>query len=75
MSVLLAGGGLKHGQLIGATTANGGEPSTHAHSPGDLLATIYHALGIDAENTTMNDPAGRAIRIVPDGVPIRELVS
>jgi hypothetical protein len=69
---LLSGGGIQGGRVIGATTPNGGEPSDRPVGPGDLLATIYHALGIDPE-TTVHDRENRPLRIVPTGQAIREL--
>ncbi|MBQ15869.1 MAG: hypothetical protein CMJ65_01965 [Planctomycetaceae bacterium] len=50
-NVLLAGAGVKGGVVIGATDRNGAAPSTRAWSPADFGASIYHALGIDAETT------------------------
>jgi hypothetical protein len=73
MSVLLSGGGLKHGRVIGATTSNAGEPATHAYSPGDLLATIYQFLGIDPTHM-IPDRQNRPVRLVDSGTPIRELI-
>jgi hypothetical protein len=58
--------------VVGATTSNGGEPRGRGFTPGDLLATIYHALGIDPA-TTVTDRQNRPIRIVDQGQPIREL--
>ncbi len=72
MSVVLAGGGVKGGRVIGATTANGGEPTGDAHSPGDLLATIYHVLGIDSE-AMLPDRQNRPVRLIHSGSVIREL--
>jgi hypothetical protein len=69
---LLSGGGVQGGRIVGATTSNGGEPCDRAVGPGDLLATIYHALGIDPD-ATMNDRQGRPIRLVHEGRPIQEL--
>ena len=69
---LLSGGGVQGGRVVGATTSNGGEPRDRAVGPGDLLATIYHSLGIDPE-TTVNDRQNRPIRLVERGQPIREL--
>jgi hypothetical protein len=73
MSALLSGGGLRNGQIVGATTADGGEPSDRALRPADLLATMYHSLGIDHEQF-IRDPQGRPIRVLEGGEPIRELV-
>src|SRR6202008_1071781 len=47
MSVLLAGGGLRMGQVIGATNARAEEPTERAMDSNCLLATIYHRFGID----------------------------
>jgi hypothetical protein len=69
---LLSGGGVQGGRVVGATTANGGEPRERALGPGDLLATIYQALGIDPAGT-VNDRQQRPVRLVPEGTPIREL--
>ena len=69
---LLSGGGVQGGRVIGATTSNGGEPRDRAVGPGDLLATIYHALGIDPEST-IDDRQNRPVRLVHEGRPIHEL--
>jgi len=50
-NVLLAGAGVKGGVVIGATDPNGAAPLTRPWSPADFGASIYHALGIDAETT------------------------
>ena len=57
---------------MGATTSNGGEPRERGFGPGDLLATIYHSLGIDPA-TTVLDRQNRPVRIVDQAKPIREL--
>jgi uncharacterized protein (DUF1501 family) len=72
MSVVLSGGGLRSGQIIGSTTNDGGEPRDRALSPGDLLASLYQAVGIDWQRT-LPDRQGRPIPLVPAGAPIREL--
>ncbi|MBM3983413.1 MAG: DUF1501 domain-containing protein [Planctomycetes bacterium] len=72
MSVLLSGGAVKGGRAVGATTADGGEPATHRYGPGDVLATIYHHLGIDHADS-LPDKQGRPVRLVDVGEPIREL--
>jgi hypothetical protein len=71
-SALLSGGGIRSGQVIGATTSNGGEPKDRPLGPGDLLLTMYRALGIDAD-TTLPDQQQRPTRLVEGGEPIREL--
>jgi hypothetical protein len=73
MSVLLAGGGLRMGQVIGATNARGEEPSQRAMNSNCLLATIYHCFGIDIRHT-YHDRAGRPIPILQEGEPIAELL-
>lgn len=73
MSVFLSGGGLKMGQVIGATSPRGEEPSDRIMDSNCLLATIYHRFGIDTKHTFSN-PAGRPIPILPSGQPIHELL-
>jgi hypothetical protein len=73
MSMVMAGGGLRHGQVIGASSRDGGEIAERPVSPGDIAATIYRHFGIPPE-TTYPDHQGRPIRIVDHGEPIRELV-
>jgi hypothetical protein len=73
MSVLLAGGGLKMGQVVGGTNARGEEPNRRAMDSNCLLATIYHRFGIDVEQT-YQDRTGRPIAILPSGRPIAELI-
>jgi hypothetical protein len=73
MSVLLAGGGLKMGQVIGATNARGEEPVERAMDSNCLLATIYHRFGINP-NHLNHDRTGRPIPILPECEPIAELL-
>jgi hypothetical protein len=72
-SVLLGGGGLKGGQLVGASEPRGGKVAERPVSPNDLLATIYQALGISLE-THYEDASGRPVSIVGPGKPIHELL-
>ncbi|MCC2669303.1 MAG: hypothetical protein K0Q72_1774 [Armatimonadetes bacterium] len=72
MSMALAGGGLKHGQVIGATDPDGGDIAERPVTPGDLAATIYRHMGVPLE-ATYDDHSGRPIFIVQNGEPIREL--
>src|SRR5437879_6876140 len=46
MSTCLAGGGLKHGQVIGASDRQGGQVARRPVTPGDLAATIYQFMGV-----------------------------
>jgi hypothetical protein len=73
MSAVLSGGGLRTGQIVGSTTSDGGKPHDRPLGPGDLLATMYHVLGIDARRT-LPDRQNRPIPLVPAGEPIRELI-
>lgn len=73
MHAVLSGGGIRSGQVIGSTTADGGEPLDRPLRPGDLLATMYHAVGIDPRETVI-DRQNRPIPILPEGEPIRELI-
>ena len=74
-SALLAGGGMKHGQVIGATDRLGGEPIERPVHFGEVFATLYHSLGIDVNKTTVPDLSGRPQFLVENGLqPMRELV-
>jgi len=66
MSMLMAGGGLQHGQVIGSTDARGGAINTDAVRPQDLAATTFKHLGIDLHAHWTNS-RGRPIPIVPEG--------
>jgi len=72
---LLAGGGLRHGQVIGSTDRLGGEAASRPTTFGEVHATIYHALGIDVNKVTVPDLTGRPQFLVDPGVqPMRELI-
>jgi hypothetical protein len=71
-SALVSGGGLRMGQVIGATNSKGEYPTERPLTPQDLLATMYRHLGIDSRQS-FNDFSGRPIAILSDGEPIREL--
>jgi hypothetical protein len=72
---LLAGGGMKTGQVIGATDRNGGEAVSRPVTFGELFATLYHNLGIDVNQTTIPDLSGRPQYLVEDHAqPLPELV-
>jgi hypothetical protein len=72
MSILLAGGGIRTGQVVGATDARGEFVTERPLDPNDLLATVYHHLGIDAAHE-FTDRTGRPIRILDRSEPIPEL--
>ncbi len=72
---LLAGGGMRNGQVIGATDRHAAEPVDRPVTFGELFATVYHNLGIDVETATVTDLQGRPQYLVPDGArPLPELV-
>jgi len=73
MSMVMAGGGFRHGQVIGASSRDGGEIAEHPVTPGDIAATIYHHFGVPLD-TTYLDHQGRPLRIVDHGEPIREMI-
>ncbi len=72
MSMAMAGGGLRHGQVIGASEADGGHIKERPVTPGDLAATIYRHMGVPLD-TTYQDGTGRPRFIVERGSPIHEL--
>jgi hypothetical protein len=63
---LLAGGGMKTGQVIGATDKIAGEAVQRPVTFGELYATLYHNLGIDVNRTTLTDLSGRPQYLVED---------
>ena len=73
MSVLIGGGGLKGGQVVGASNAKGEFPIDNPLKPADVLATIYKVLGVDLETHFVNR-AGRPVSINNYGQPIRQLL-
>jgi hypothetical protein len=73
MSMALAGGGFRHGQVIGATEADGGQIKERRVTPADLAATVYHHMGVPLDATYL-DTSGRPRHIVENGRPIQELL-
>jgi hypothetical protein len=71
--VLFAGGGLRMGQVIGATDARGERPKGTPYRPQNVLATLYRVLGIDPQ-TTLPDHTGRPMYLLDDREPIAELL-
>ena len=70
---LFAGGGIRAGQMIGTTDAHAAYPTSAPFSPGDVLATIYHVLGVDVRQE-FHDRSGRTFPVLREGTPISELV-
>ena len=72
-SALVAGGSLNMGQVVGATNSKSEYPTESPYTPQDLLATIYHHLGID-HSQTFDDFRGRPVHILSEAKPIAELI-
>jgi hypothetical protein len=70
---LMAGGGLQTGQVVGATNPRGETPRGQPYTPQNVLATIYHVLGIDPA-TTLPDHQGRPVYLLDDRRKVEELV-
>jgi uncharacterized protein (DUF1501 family) len=71
-SALLAGGGVKGGRIIGATTSRGDVPRERPVKPCDVLATVYRVLGIDPRRE-FHDVSGRPLPVLDAGEAIAEL--
>jgi hypothetical protein len=73
MFVVMAGGGVRGGQVIGASDARAEAPAEGSGmSPDDVAASFYHALGIDARKE-YRTPTGRPVAIVRHGTVVRQL--
>jgi hypothetical protein len=70
---LLAGGGMHTGQVIGATNRLGEYASKRPVHFQEVIATLYHNLGLDPSTTTINDPTGRPQHIV-EMAPLGEVI-
>jgi hypothetical protein len=74
-TTVLCGGGIKGGQVVGRTSADGTKVEEREVSVPDLLATVCRGLGVDPQKQNMSD-VGRPIRIVdPKAKPITELLA
>ena len=72
-ALALSGGGLRMGQVIGESAKKVDVPATTPISPQDLMATVFHVLGIDPQ-LQFTSPSGRPVYMLEDGQPISELV-
>jgi hypothetical protein len=72
-TLALAGGGLKMGQVVGESTAKAEVPKTKPITPQDLMATVFHVLGLP-QDLHYKDPTGRPTPMINGGKPISELV-
>lgn len=70
-TALVAGGGVKGGRILGASDAIGSEPKDRPVSPQELVATVFHALGVP-QNATIPGPHGSPVDVYP-ARPISEL--
>lgn len=73
MSAVVAGGGLKMGQVIGATNARAEYPKERPYRISQVLSTVYLALGIDPSQTLPNR-AGRPVYLLDEREPVAELM-
>lgn len=72
---MLAGGGMRHGQVIGATDRLGGEAVARPVLFGEVFATLYQRLGIDVNQPLLTDLTGRPQFLVDNGLqPLSELI-
>jgi len=72
-TLALAGGGLRMGQVIGESASKIDVPASTPIRPQDLMATVFHVLGVDT-SIQFTDPAGRPVYMIEEGKPIAELV-
>jgi len=70
----LFGGGIQEGLVLGSTDKLAAYPLDHPVTPGDIVATIYHLLGVDPE-LMLPDLSGRPIGIAHGGKPIRAILA
>ncbi len=72
-TLAFAGGGLKMGQVVGESNSKAEVPKSRPITPQDMMATIFHVLGIDPKQQH-RDPSGRPVYLVESGNVIPELV-
>jgi hypothetical protein len=73
-TVMLAGGGIRGGYVHGASDRIGALPQEKPTTPGDIVATIYHLLGLDPA-FEIHDALGRPFPLVREGSVVRELIA
>jgi uncharacterized protein (DUF1501 family) len=71
MSVLMAGGGIRGGQVFGASDRLAEYPASDPLTPADIAKTVYHATGV--HNLTAQDASGRPYNLLEQGRPLTEL--
>jgi uncharacterized protein (DUF1501 family) len=72
-TLALAGGGLRMGQVVGESSARAESPKSRPISPQDLMATLFHVLGVPAD-LYYKDQSGRPTSMLNGGKVIGELV-
>jgi uncharacterized protein (DUF1501 family) len=72
-SIAMAGGGIRAGQVVGASDVGAAYPADRPVTPQDILASIYYSLKIDASQY-LASPGGEPFAKVENGRPIRELL-
>jgi hypothetical protein len=72
MSVLLAGGGIRGGQVYGASDRRAEYPADNIVGPEHIARTVFHVMGID--DLTATDREGRPFQLLDDGRPLTELL-
>jgi hypothetical protein len=65
---------MRTGQVIGSTDRTAGTAISRPVHYKDVFATLFNRLGIDARNTTINDPQGRPQYLLDEGEPMAEVV-
>jgi hypothetical protein len=73
MSALVAGGGMRMGQAIGASSPRGERPQDRPYTASQVLSTLYRVLGIDPAMTFPSN-TGRPVYVLDDRMPVRELI-
>ncbi|MDZ4686972.1 MAG: DUF1501 domain-containing protein [Planctomycetaceae bacterium] len=73
-SLMMIGGGFRPGHIHGSSDATGAFPASLPLTPGDIIATMYHALGVPHDGE-VRDNLNRPHRIVPIGEPVLELLT
>jgi uncharacterized protein (DUF1501 family) len=73
-SAAIAGGGIEGGTVIGASDLRAAEPKDCPVTPADLVATMYHSLGIDSRQPLLTED-GRLLAVLDDGRPIHEILA
>lgn len=71
-TVLMAGGGTKPGLVYGSSDKRGAYPSNLPVTATDIVATIYHALGVPTD-LEFHDRQNRPLFLIPDGTPVRDI--